>query len=456
MKVFEHNMIIIDTDDTLKLKQEDISIFSSYELFVATQIMPASFYITTNYFIQNEELEIIDQIRKSKYWYLPIFTEFENDNPILDTQETIVTAYKKSIQSHKLLKKANINTDVSGKEDKLLLFLYLRENKHLIPYFDTKSPILYKYPILKYIEEDEYEVEWLSDLVSRKLISFVELKDRVRLCEECDSAHVYFKDICPQCKSIKIENSRILHCFSCGEIDREYVFQTDDGLVCQKCRSHLRLIGVDYDLPASQYSCSSCHHIFVEPEVVAKCTNCMHTNEPDNLKIFEIYILKLTSSGKRYLLSENNKMVFSLSSKNLQFIKVHEFKLFLNWMIAIYARDAHLDFAILLIKIKNIDALVGHHGFMAANSLIDTLSTELLKMIRDTDMLTIDEANKIWILLPVTNKKGIEARIAQIIDMQNRTLKIDIDASVKVIYTVDEEYYNGVNADELMENLIND
>ena len=455
MEALEHKMIVMDIDDNLKLKQKDISSFSSYQTFVTTQITPASFYISERYFAQNENLEIIEQIRESKYWYLPIFTEFENDNPILDTQETILNAHKKSIKIQKLLKKANINTDISGKEDKLLLYLYLRENRHLIPFFDTKSPILYKYPILKYIE-DEYSIEWLSDLVSRKLISFVELKDRVRLCEECNNAHVYFKDICPQCKNIKIENSRILHCFSCGEIDREHIFQTDDGLICQKCRSHLRLIGVDYDLPASQYSCSSCHHIFVEPEVVAKCMNCMHINEPNNLKVFEIHSLKLTSSGKRYLLSENNKMIFSLSSKNLQFIKVHEFKLFLNWMTSIYARDNSFDFAISLIQIKNINVLVEYHGFTAANSMIDALTTELLKMIRDTDMLTIDENSMIWILLPATNKKGIEARIEQIITMQNRTLDVSIDAHTKVIYTVNEEYHSSVNADELMEILIND
>jgi len=456
MEALGHKMIIIDIDDNLKLKQKDISCFSSYETFGTAQTTPASFYISERHFMQNENLEIIEQIRESKYWYLPIFTEFENDNPALDTQETVASAYKKSIQVQKLLKKSSINTDVTGKEDKLLLYLYLRENRHLIPFFDTQSPILYKYPILKYIEEDEYSIEWIADLVSRRLIASVELKDRVRLCEECGGAHIYFKDICPQCKSIKIENSRILHCFSCGEIDREYAFQTDDGLICQKCRSHLRLIGVDYDLPASQYRCSSCHHIFVEPEVIAKCINCMHTNEPNNLRAFEIYSLKLTSSGKRYLLSENNKMVFSLSLKNLQFIKIDEFKLFLNWMISVYARDKSFDFAISLVKIKNINVLIEHHGFTAVNSLIDTLSTELLKMIRDTDMLTIDENSKIWILLPTTSRKGIEARIEQIIDTQNRTLKIDMDAQVKVIYTVNKEYYSSVNADELMEIMVND
>ncbi|PMP86069.1 MAG: hypothetical protein C0174_02560 [Thermodesulfobium narugense] len=169
--------------------------------------------------------------------------------------------------------------------EKLLVYLFLRDNFEILPEFKPDSTMLYTYPIIECLSENKNDTEWYKELVRRNVIKFNKLIDRVRLCNNCSSAHIYFVDVCPNCKSIDIKRSRFLHCFTCGYVGKQEEFNKGYDLICPKCNTHLKHIGVDYDLPTAQYVCNNCGFVFDEPETIYRCMTCGEQGSPDKLKV---------------------------------------------------------------------------------------------------------------------------------------------------------------------------
>lgn len=413
-------------------------LFENVQSFFDANIAPtdiSAFFITENLF--NEIDEITLALRSSSaYWYHYIYTQSSSKNALIDARKSLDELPELIASTNILLDKLHIKIDSLKHEEKLLLFLYLRENKEIEPVFDTQSPKLYRYPIIDVLNSTREESSWISSLVSKDLITYTKLVDRVRLCTKCNDAHLYFVDLCPKCKSVDIKEEKILHCFACGYVEKEVLFRTDSGLRCPKCQTNLRLIGVDYDLPAAQNSCHACSHIFEEPAVVAKCTACGSSNDPDKLNVFEVHNIQSTLLGREYLLSDQKKAIFSLFSKNLKNIKMDELKLFLNWMISVNHRKNDFDFVVLKLEFINIQKFIEHYGFTRVNEMLHELSKRILELMRDTDMLSIDNEYNLWMLLPITSKVGIEQRLSNAIDGLQEHLEVKIKFNIKTIYSV--------------------
>lgn len=411
----------------------------------------SGFYISASF--NGNIHELLEKIRSSEYWYLPVYTEGTENNYLLDGQRTLIEAAKEFTFTQELLSKLTINIKALKKEEKLLLYLYLRENYELIPQFNAHAKKLYTYPLLDILAKDQ-ENDWVYELTAKGLLSFSKLIDRVRLCHSCQSAHLYFVDLCPQCKSINIKESKILHCFSCGYVDEEKKFQKDTGLECPKCLTKLRLIGVDYDLPASQYKCYDCNYIFEEPQIIAKCMECQTQNEPDKLNTQEFHSIKLTLQGQEYLLLDQKNVIFSMFAKSLKHIKIDEFKLFLNWMISVFKRDNTFHFVVVLLEFDNMHEFIDYYGFSQTNEIMEELSRRILELLRETDMLSMDEEHRLWILLPTTSKKGIEERLMHVLDNLKLQKGPKLSVSLKTFYTTENALEENSEAKYIMEYLL--
>jgi len=430
----------------------DIQVYSSLSEFYKAEIAPDDingFWVSSSF--DSKIIDLSYKLRSSDFWYHFIYSESKFSNPLIDLQITLNETVEQFQKTQILLKKLSININNLQKEEKLLLYLYLRENMEIIPLFDTSYPKLYHYPIIECLSTSKTDEDWIEVLISKELITYSRLVDRVRLCTKCNDAHLYFVDICPNCSSINIKESRILHCFTCGYVEKEGRFMTDSGLVCPKCRSSLKLIGVDYDLPAAQHSCSDCGSIFEEPKVIAKCMACHNLNNPENLNIYEVHTIQSTNMGREYLLVDQKNIVFSLFSKNLKNIKIEEFKLFLNWMISIYARKNDFAFAILLLEFSNMEKIIDFYGFTKANELLNELSHRILELLRDTDMLSMDENYNLWMLLPITSKKGIEQRLQKTIEELQQNLELHVEIHIKTLYTSNSDFSTKNDAQFLMD-----
>ena len=153
----------------------------------------------------------------------------------------------------------------------------------------------------------------------------IRMIDRVHTCPECGDSHLLFVECCPKCKSSNIKQEAILHHFRCANISPESTYQWDGELRCPKCKKLLRHVGVDYDRPATVYTCYDCGNNFMRSSMRVQCTNCGTSTTPDALIAVDVLEYKLTSDGLRAfatdeaLLQIESKDIFSHIDK--EFIK---------------------------------------------------------------------------------------------------------------------------------------
>ncbi len=203
---------------------------------------------------------------------------------------------------------------VPGASDQLRIlgYLYSRPDLHLAPQRLWSSEGFYSYPVLEaMLGTPQLVAARLLALCERKLLGRSQLNDRVRHCPACDGAHLNFIDLCPNCRHLDIVQQPFLHCFTCGAVAPEERFVDQDGLRCPNCRARLRHIGTDYDRPLENFACNSCGHIFIEPEVQARCMHCSTLTPPDRLTPRTVCTYELTDLGVQAARSGTMEDVFA-------------------------------------------------------------------------------------------------------------------------------------------------
>ena len=143
----------------------------------------------------------------------------------------------------------------------------------------------------------------------------VRLKDKVHTCPECGDSHLLFMECCPKCKSSNIKQEAILHHFRCANISPESTYQWDGELRCPKCKKILRHVGVDYDRPATVYTCYECGNNFMRSDMRVECTNCGVTTTPDALIAVDVIEYKLTADGLRAFATD--EALLQIESKDI-------------------------------------------------------------------------------------------------------------------------------------------
>lgn len=125
----------------------------------------------------------------------------------------------------------------------------------------------------------------------------VKFINKLHVCPHCQHHHIIYTESCPKCGSSNLTVEEVIHHFRCANVSPEHTYNKGGQLICPKCRRQLHHIGLDYDRPASVYSCRNCDHTFVSPVMSCICTNCKKTFEVGQLSTYRIIDYKITPEG---------------------------------------------------------------------------------------------------------------------------------------------------------------
>lgn len=116
-------------------------------------------------------------------------------------------------------------------------------------------------------------------------------------CRHCNSQSVEAYLQCPECQSRVLDKGGIIEHFKCGNVDFEAAFVRENKLVCQKCNSELKQLGVDYRRVGVGYRCAN-KHLFSIPKIVFVCVRCHEQFDLNTAKLETQYSYELTEKGK--------------------------------------------------------------------------------------------------------------------------------------------------------------
>ncbi len=174
------------------------------------------------------------------------------------------------------------------------LFLYGKVSQ-IAPLVNVAKPEGYQYEGVPQLDWDTKRSRQVLDSLVRKGYLNADLADKVIVCRACGSANVRVRTACPECGSLRLHKESLLEHFSCGAVERQTLFETENGdLVCPKCKGKLQLIGSDYRILPPAYLCQSCNTLNSEPLFTIKCGACGSTALVDEEP--EIYLYKYTAN----------------------------------------------------------------------------------------------------------------------------------------------------------------
>ncbi len=191
---------------------------------------------------------------------------------------------------------------------RLFRFLIIRDHLRLEMVLDNSSATGYVLPIINVF----YRLGWFT--LSESFVFFQSMQEkgyiraaqfinRIYLCPKCLHSHLLYIESCPKCGNSMIQSEEVIHHFRCANITPEHTYNFGGQLRCPKCHQMLHHIGVDYDRPATVFTCESCGNSFLQAQMQAVCTNCHTVSDvkslvPQNCSVFEITkegVLAITS-----------------------------------------------------------------------------------------------------------------------------------------------------------------
>ncbi|MDQ3835672.1 MAG: hypothetical protein M3270_01880 [Thermoproteota archaeon] len=120
----------------------------------------------------------------------------------------------------------------------------------------------------------------------KEQIRFLESLDRMGIvigtpyisimqCPFCSSHRFCPTFVCKLCRSPNVLRGSAIAHDPCGNIDVSERYRTDDGtLVCPKCNTGLKAIGIDYSLLDPIYRCLNCKTLLSDIGLFYKCLDC--------------------------------------------------------------------------------------------------------------------------------------------------------------------------------------
>jgi Zn finger protein HypA/HybF involved in hydrogenase expression len=162
-----------------------------------------------------------------------------------------------------------------------------------VPVVDASKPEGYTFEGVPQLDWETKRLRQALDSLVRKGYFKAELMDKVIVCIACGSANVRIKKLCPECMSMRLRKEALIEHFSCGAVDRQAAFETENGdLVCPKCKAMLQLIGSDYRVLPPAYLCLVCNVRRSDPLLVVECEDCGSTAQLDEEP--EVFLYKYT------------------------------------------------------------------------------------------------------------------------------------------------------------------
>ncbi|MEM2214600.1 MAG: hypothetical protein QXD66_05450 [Candidatus Nezhaarchaeales archaeon] len=149
-----------------------------------------------------------------------------------------------------------------------------------------------KYPVLDDANIPPEEVIKSLSALTEAGILISDVVDNVVVCPHCFSHRLMINVRCPSCHSSRLVMGRMIEHMTCGHIDFEERFKSEEGLFCPNCKKPLNQLGVDYKVFSSLYRCLSCKSTFSDPDIKYICDNG-HYFEEEELTIYNVMAFKV-------------------------------------------------------------------------------------------------------------------------------------------------------------------
>ena len=369
--------------------------FPTWQAFLDSKVDATAFFLDAC----PPELQdaLLWQIRGSRWWNVWVAlslrstpSEFEM---LADGRQVQEDAHKSAVHVN-VARSHHPDEPYLDFRERLLRFLLVRDGAVLQPFCDRNSFFLYRFPLAEALGGDADRVTLkLMDLQRQRILTPLNPVDRVRHCRKCNSAHPHYHDVCPQCKSIQIEKSPGLHCFTCGHVAPQADFMRDGKLVCPQCQTRLRHIGVDYDRPLTQYGCLDCHHVFLEADVQVRCLDCGDVTDPDSLEVRTVAPLRLSSHGRGVL---REAWVDDVVTEHVRNVPFGTFQRMVMWGMVNADVSPDATTSLLLLDFGS----VGEDEFMGERAMgqIDEGVRRTHEVLSSTDLSALDAHQRLWVL----------------------------------------------------------
>jgi GGDEF domain-containing protein len=384
--------------------------FAGFDEFQQVALKPAAFVVKSD--SESYTRTLLRQIRRDRdnatalvftYGTVADSDEPLSDGPMPSTREALLNRIG---DMQKRAQAMQAHGDHDTPEARLIEYLWLRPGYVLEPKSDWKHPQRYYYPILELLDHSESDSDiYLQKMDREGLLEKVALKDRQRECDFCGSAHLSFIDVCPNCRSIEIDQHTALHCFTCGLIAPEERFVNGSQRGCPKCGANLRHIGTDYDRPLETCVCASCEHVFVEGEVVARCAICAHSMPPPSLRLHKFYSWRLGAAGR--LAAQGNPEITRGYGISANQNGRDNFVASVEWMLKMMQTQKDLHFVLMSLHLINRKELESTLGSANAARLVEAYVERLREALNDADLLVRSDDENILIMIPHFERKHV-------------------------------------------------
>ncbi|KTC97861.1 hypothetical protein [Legionella erythra] len=304
-----------------------------------------------------------------------------------------------------LITEANLDTE--SDEIVLLVYLFSRPDFKLKGYVNHQSTHIFDYPLLTLLFNKGTDFDawrFLQDLVMPDLLAPGMLLDEIQTCNACDSGLLNIKHTCPSCHSINIKPQKFVHCYTCGKIGPVPEFLRQERLVCSRCNTRLRTLGVDYDKPLEDKLCNECGHYFAEPEVNLVCLVCHRTSSSRELASRRLYEYTLTRRGE-YLIRGIEKGIYRNFNHFFKVIDYAAFMAIVAWQAKLAERYPSLYFSVMTMQITNAEQVLEEQGVVNTEKLLGELFTNLRKIFRESDLSSRIEGTMLF-FLPMADDEG--------------------------------------------------
>lgn len=190
---------------------------------------------------------------------------------------------------------------------------YYTRAKKIKPILNHKSLTGYCYPFIEAYFRNTKD----AFVISRNMLNEAFYEGWIRrnyidtshLCSKCNSGFLNYREVCPKCNDHNLTAENIIHHFRCAYVGVERDFVYNNKLICPKCSSELKNIGVDYDKPGNIFTCKNkkCNNEFQDAPIGVFCVDCSTKQNPSDLIVRKIYEYEITTLGLKVGLSIKNK-----------------------------------------------------------------------------------------------------------------------------------------------------
>lgn len=327
----------------------------------------------------------------------------------------------------------DVNRVSVNDEMTLMVYLFSRPDFKLNGFVNYQATHLFEYPLLSLLLKKNTDFDgwrFLQDLVMPDLLSQGMLLDEIQTCNACDSGLLNIKKSCPSCHSINIKPQKFVHCYTCGKIGAVPEFLRQERLVCSRCNTPLKTLGVDYDKPHEDKLCNECGHYFADPEVNMVCLVCHRTSSSKELSARRLYEYTLTRRGE-YLVRGIEKGIYRNFNHFFKVIDYAAFMAIVAWQAKLAERYPSLYFSVMTLQITNADKLLEEQGLINTEKLLGELFINLRKIFRESDLSSRIEGTMLF-FLPMADGEGCAILVDRIKLFVNELAKNNNNKSLAV------------------------